>query len=109
MCGPARPWRACRRWRSAATSPRYEVAPMSSIRPIAVIIPTYNRGTAVHSVLEKLAPCDPQPAEIWIHVDRSDGSLERELSGRFPHVHVLSSSTQLGPGGGRHRCLLSCR
>jgi GT2 family glycosyltransferase len=81
---------------------------MSSISPIAVIIPTYDRGAAVHSVMEKLGLCDPQPAEIWIHVDSSDGTLERELNARFPHVHVLSSPTRLGPGGGRHRCLSSC-
>src|SRR5262249_10936470 len=27
---------------------------------------------------------------------------------RFPNVVVLTSSTRLGPGGGRHRCLLAC-
>lgn len=76
--------------------------------PVAVIIPTYNRGTAVVSVLEKVLACNPQPAEIWIHIDQSDGVLERELIERFPGVHILSSAGRLGPGGGRHRCLLAC-
>jgi GT2 family glycosyltransferase len=75
---------------------------------VAVIIPTYNRGLAVLSVLEKIQECDPKPAETWVHVDLADGILERELGRRFPDVGVLTSSIRLGPGGGRHRCLLAC-
>jgi GT2 family glycosyltransferase len=81
---------------------------LSRTVPIAVIIPTYSRGLAVLSVLEKLQHCDPQPAETWIHIDLADGRLERELHDRFPQVRVLTSSVRLGPGGGRHRCLLAC-
>lgn len=81
---------------------------MSVTAPVAVIIPTYNRGRAVISVLERVLSCDPQPAEIWVHVDRADGVLERLLIERFPGVHILSSPGRLGPGGGRHRCLLAC-
>lgn len=81
---------------------------MSVKAPVAVIIPTYNRGTAVVSVLERVLDCNPQPAEIWVHIDQSDGLLERQLIERFPGVHILSSSGRLGPGGGRHRCLLAC-
>jgi GT2 family glycosyltransferase len=76
--------------------------------PVAVIIPTYNRGEAVISVLEKVLACDPQPAEIWVHIDQNDGVLERHLMERFPGVHILTSADRLGPGGGRHRCLLAC-
>jgi glycosyltransferase involved in cell wall biosynthesis len=76
--------------------------------PVAVIIPTYNRGGAVISVLEKVLACDPQPAEIWVHIDQNDGVLERHLMERFPGVHTLTSTGRLGPGGGRHRCLLAC-
>lgn len=81
---------------------------MAQKAPVAVVIPTYNRGTAVVSVVEKVLACNPQPAEIWIHIDQSDGGLERELTGRFPGVNLLSSTSRLGPGGGRHRCLLAC-
>jgi GT2 family glycosyltransferase len=73
-----------------------------------VIIPTYNRGLAVLSVLEKILKCAPKPIEIWVHVDLADGELERELNKRFPTVRVLTSSARLGPGGGRHRCLSAC-
>jgi GT2 family glycosyltransferase len=81
---------------------------MHSPVPLAVVIPTYNRGTAVLSVLEKIEACDPRPAEIWIHVDLSDGILEQDIKDRFPYVRVLTSPTRLGPGGGRHRCLQAC-
>jgi len=76
--------------------------------PVAVVIPTYNRGSAVVSVLEKVLACDPQPAEIWVHIDQNDGVLERHLMERFPGIHILTSAGRLGPGGGRHRCLLAC-
>ncbi len=81
---------------------------MADTVPIAVVIPTYNRGAAIACVLEKMRECDPRPAEIWVHVDLGDGTLERELRRRFPEVRVLTSPTQQGPGGGRHQCLLAC-
>jgi GT2 family glycosyltransferase len=79
-----------------------------NIAPVAVIIPTYNRGLRVLSVLEKIQACEPKPAEIWVHVDRADSAVESELNRRFPNVGVLTSPIRLGPGGGRHRCLLEC-
>jgi GT2 family glycosyltransferase len=81
---------------------------MDSTVPISVIIPTYNRGMAVLSVLDKIQECDPKPTEILVHIDLSDGILERELNRRFPNTTVLESPIRLGPGGGRHRCLLAC-
>jgi GT2 family glycosyltransferase len=81
---------------------------MRNTVPIAVIIPTYNRGSAVISVVEKIQSCDPKPAETWVHIDLADGALERVLYERFPEVKVLTSSTRLGCGGGRHRGLLAC-
>ena len=82
---------------------------MQGAAPVAVIIPTYNRGLAVLSVLEKIQKCDPRPSEIWIHIDLADGYLERELKHRFPKVGILASRTRLGAGGGRHQCLLACK
>jgi GT2 family glycosyltransferase len=81
---------------------------MNHTVPVAVIIPTYNRGMAVLAVLQKLQECHPRADETWVHVDSGDGVLEKELSRRFPHVNVLTSSIRVGPGGGRHRCLLKC-
>jgi GT2 family glycosyltransferase len=81
---------------------------LTGIAPVAVIIPTFNRGETVYSVLDKIAHCDPKPAETWVHVDSADGILECDLRRLFPNVKVLTSATRLGPGGGRHRCLLAC-
>jgi GT2 family glycosyltransferase len=81
---------------------------MTGTVPVAVIIPTYNRGTAIFAVLERIAACDPAPAEILVHIDSGDGILDRDLKRRFPKVQILSSARRLGPGGGRHRCLLAC-
>lgn len=81
---------------------------MAGKAPVAVVIPTYNRGSAVVSVLERVLTCDPQPAEIWVHIDQNDGVLERQLTQRFPGARILTSAVRLGPGGGRHRCLLAC-
>jgi GT2 family glycosyltransferase len=83
-------------------------APLTGTVPAAVVIPTYSRGLAVLSVLEKIQACDPRPIEIWVHVDCAEGLLESELNRRFPSVGVLTSAVRLGPGGGRHRCLLAC-
>src|SRR5436309_170604 len=80
---------------------------MTSV-PIAVFIPTYNRGLAVLSVLEKIKNCNPQPSEIWVHIDMADGMLDRELGRRFPDVGIVTSAIRLGPGGGRHQCLQAC-
>jgi GT2 family glycosyltransferase len=82
--------------------------PMLDKVPIAAIIPTYNRGVAVVSVLEKIQTCHPKPAEIWVHIDSADGALERVLYERFPHVRVLTSQIRLGCSGGRHRCFVAC-
>jgi GT2 family glycosyltransferase len=79
------------------------------IAPVAVIIPTFNRGVAVHSVLEKILHCNPRPAEILVHIDAADGQLEAKLRNEFPDLTMLTSPVRLGPGGGRHRCLACCK
>ena len=76
--------------------------------PITVIIPTYNRGLAIASVLERIQGCSPQAEDVIVHIDCSDAKLEEELARRFPSVRVLMSTRRLGPGGGRHRCLQVC-
>ena len=81
---------------------------MTNVAPVAVIIPTFNRGKTLFSVLDRIQQCDPQPTEIIIHVDLGDGVLEEELIHRYPNIRVLASTERLGPGGGRHRCLLAC-
>jgi GT2 family glycosyltransferase len=75
--------------------------------PIAVIIPTANARTVLNNVLEKIQHCDPQPAEILIHVDTAES--DEAAVRAFPcGVRVITSATRQGPGGGRHKCLLAC-
>jgi glycosyltransferase involved in cell wall biosynthesis len=80
----------------------------SDTAPVAVVIPTYRRGDAVLRTLRRVTACSPQPAEVWVHIDASDGRLELSLAREFPQVRILTSPVRLGPGGGRHRCLKAC-
>jgi GT2 family glycosyltransferase len=81
---------------------------MTTILPVAVVIPTYCRGNRVLGALERICCCDPQPSEILVHIDDSDGKLEAVLARSFPSVRVISGSRRIGPGGGRHCCLNRC-
>lgn len=82
--------------------------PDSSVSPITVGIPTYGRGDRVGATLQRILACEPRPAEIIVHFDGGDefaGTILRQ----FPGVRVITSSTRVGPGGGRHRCLMAAR
>ena len=76
--------------------------------PVSVVIPTFGRGSAILKVLERLSQCRPSPAAVVIHVDAATDSTVLEINERFPDAVVLTSSTRLGPGGGRHRALMIC-
>jgi GT2 family glycosyltransferase len=76
--------------------------------PIAVIIPTCTGRSGLSSLLEKIDKCDPQPAEIWVHIDMLNGAFESLPHQLPPDVRVVKSPKRLGPGGARHRCLLAC-
>jgi GT2 family glycosyltransferase len=94
-------------WRDIVGPQNKQVRDLVKLAPISVGIPTFGRGLRMAETLEHLAACDPPPAEIIVHVDQSDGRLERELKTRFPQLRILSSAKRVGPGGGRHRCLLA--
>jgi GT2 family glycosyltransferase len=76
--------------------------------PIAVVIPTFNRGDAVLLTLKRVFACRPTPAEVWVHIDGGDDRLAASLARQYPAVRVLASPARLGPGGGRDRCLKAC-
>ena len=78
------------------------------VMSVAVIIPTYGRDERLLSVLGRVSELRPRPDEVIVHIDNSDGTLEKVLINEFPQVKLLSSHERIGPGGGRHRCLLAC-
>jgi GT2 family glycosyltransferase len=77
--------------------------------PVSVVIPTWARGTMVLAAIEKIKQCNPPPDEIIIHVDQSDGSVERKIAELHPDVTLISSTSRIGPGAGRDLCLKRCR
>src|SRR3954465_14550118 len=75
--------------------------------PISVGIPTYGRGLRLATTLRRILGCDPAPAEILVHVDGGNEELKADILKAFPTVRVLSSAYNIGPGGGRHRCIVA--
>ena len=75
---------------------------------VTVIIPTYGRAARLLETIERIMQCEPGPKAIIVHVDQSDGTVEKSIKPEFPTVLTLGSSNRLGPGGGRHKCLLHC-
>lgn len=73
---------------------------------VTVGIPTYARGTRVLQTLQKIYACEPVPSEVIVHVDATDGQLEQAINEAFPMVRLLFSPVRVGPGGGRHRCIM---
>jgi len=72
---------------------------------ITVIVPCYQGTNRLLVMLPKIAACDPLPNEILIHCDggwRPDVELFEDLGLR---IRWLYSETQIGPGGGRNRCI----
>jgi glycosyltransferase involved in cell wall biosynthesis len=81
---------------------------MTKTVPIAVIIATNKDPSLLSDVLARIRNCDPQPEEIWVHFDFVDGGCNNEQHKLPKNVKHLRSSARVGPGGGRHRCLMAC-
>jgi GT2 family glycosyltransferase len=76
--------------------------------PVTVGIPTRGRGDRILKTLRYILACDPKPSEIIVYIDGGDVRLVETIKDAFPAVRILSGQTQLGPGGGRHQCILVC-
>lgn len=70
---------------------------------VSVIIPTFRRAEMLLRTLERIADCDPPPAEILVHVDAGDDITAPCLARSHPNVVLITSDTRQGPGGGRNR------
>ena len=76
--------------------------PRSTV-PVTVILTAYRRADAAIATLGRIRQCDPQPAEILVHVDGGEGACAAALEHAFPDIRVLLSGSNVGPGGGRNR------
>lgn len=79
----------------------------SSYAMITVGIPTYARGAKVLEAISYIMGCVPAPNEVIVHIDASDGVLESNIRKKYPEVKTISSKIRVGPGGGRHRCMMA--
>ena len=88
-------------------SPALETNIETDVARVTVGIPTYRRPELLLETLDKLAACQPKPAEIILHVDGNDETSLQALQSS-PHadsVRVLVSPQNVGPGGGRNKIL----
>ncbi len=78
---------------------------MSRTVPVTVAIPCYQREPGLLRTLQKIAACDPQPAEVLIF---ADGGWLLQIDASYaglPSVRVIQSQAPAGPGGGRQRLI----
>lgn len=82
-------------------------ATVANVVDVTVGIPTYKRPELLLETLAKLATCQPQPAEIILHIDGNDAtSLEALQQSPYAETaRVLMSPQNVGPGGGRNKIL----
>jgi GT2 family glycosyltransferase len=72
---------------------------------VTVAIPTYQRIEKLLITLEKILECNPQPNEIIIHVDYGDLSTAKVIKKKYPEITIITSESQMGPGGGRNKII----
>lgn len=71
--------------------------------PVSVAIPAYQNAERLGQTLQRICQCRPRPAEILLHADNGWMPPADILSGLPVPLRVITSSVQIGPGGGRHR------
>lgn len=69
---------------------------------VAAIVTAHQRSDQLIATLARLHHCAPAPGEILVHVDGNNTACADAVRDRYPHVRVLTSATQVGPGGGRN-------
>src|ERR1700724_2980001 len=70
--------------------------------PVSVVIPTFNRSHKLIVTIQSLLNCNPQPAEIIVHVDGGDDRTASILRSKYRSVRIIESAHRVGPGGGRN-------
>ena len=72
---------------------------------IAAIVTAYERTEQTLATLRVLQNCEPQPAEVLVHVDGNRLECAEAIRAAFPDVRVLLSHERVGPGGGRNKLM----
>lgn len=78
-----------------------------STLPITVALPSTGRRPCLWATVEKILACEPLPAQVLVHLDAPPPGVRQALQEKFPTVEVLTSTSNVGPGGGRARLIES--
>jgi GT2 family glycosyltransferase len=71
--------------------------------PVSVAIPAYGNADSLRETLRRVCGCVPLPQEILVHADGGWQVPPEVYQGLPVSVRVITSTENLGPGGGRHR------
>lgn len=70
---------------------------------ISAIVTAYDRIDQTLATLRVIQSCVPAPDEVLVHVDANQVECEKAIRAAFPDLRILSSTNQIGPGGGRNK------
>src|SRR5262249_6042252 len=59
--------------------------------------------------LRRIEACRPAPDEILVHVDANQRGCAESIRRSFPHLRLLVSADQIGPGGARNKLIAEAR
>ena len=76
---------------------------------ISAIVTAYERIDQTLATLRIIRSCVPPPDEVLVHVDGNQVECERAIRTAFPDVHIILSTEQAGPGGGRNKLMEAAR
>ncbi|OKH19906.1 glycosyltransferase family 2 protein [[Limnothrix rosea] IAM M-220] len=79
-----------------------------TICDISVVIPTYKRPDDLVVAIEKIVACDPQPAEIVVHIDYGE-TVTKPVLDKLNYdsidIVIIEGDRRVGPGGGRNKAI----
>ena len=81
-----------------------QVAMMDQQR-VTAIVTAYRRIDQTLVTLRQLSECQPLPAEIIVHVDGNQTDCATAIRNAFPRVQIITSQSNVGPGGGRNKLI----
>src|SRR5262249_39795089 len=86
----------------------FDETPSIVTRPrvsVSAVVTAHKRFEQTLVTVRRLTECQPEPAEILVHVDGNEAELARAVQLSCPGVRVILSQANVGPGGGRNKLL----